>query len=72
MLERKQCVKMEEERFISYNHVFESVFGQPAVQEHGDEQVSEGGQNHLSAKKITIIYLCSQNTAFSMLFRSVE
>lgn len=31
VLARMQCVQMEEERFITYNHVLESVFGQPAV-----------------------------------------
>lgn len=32
----------------AHDHVLQGVLGQPAVQKHWDEQVSEGGQNHLA------------------------
>lgn len=31
----------------AHNHVLQGVLGEPAVQEHGDEQISEGWQAHL-------------------------
>lgn len=72
--------KGQEIGFISYNHVLKSVFGQPAVQENWNEQVSEGRQNHLIGKKKRLNFLqfnefcdtaVTHNTEFvAPLFRS--
>lgn len=32
------------------------MFGQPAVEKHRDEQISEGGQNHLKEKEIQSVF----------------
>lgn len=36
---------------LTHNHVFQGVLGEPAVEEHGDEEVSEGRKNHLSGRQ---------------------
>lgn len=42
---------------FTYDHVLQSMFGQPAIEKHRNEEISKGGQKHLSRRKSLLSFL---------------